>query len=133
MTRDTTDQAVDQAPACPAGHGPLHKRAGRTGAFWGCPRYPDCRETVPVGLPGIVCPACGGPIVERIAKKSGRPFWPCGNRLCNFVAWEKPHPCKACGAPCFGEERERPNQLSLRAGYAPAVVSPPPDDDEVPF
>ena len=92
-------------PPCPAHGATMQLRQGRAGAFYGCARYPECRETVPVGLPGIQCPRCQAPMVERIAKKSGKPFWPCSNRACDFVVWHKPHRC-VHGAACFGEESQ---------------------------
>lgn len=38
------------APHCPSGHGLMIKRTARRGEsigsnFWGCPKYPRCRET----------------------------------------------------------------------------------------
>lgn len=112
---------------CPE-HGAMQRRHGRTGDFYGCVRYPECRVTAPVGLPGIVCPACSSPIVERVAKKSGRPFWPCANRGCEFIAWERPHLCSHGGA-CFGAERPR---REPEARPDPAI-SPSGADDDVPF
>jgi ssDNA-binding Zn-finger/Zn-ribbon topoisomerase 1 len=88
----TTEPPAD-VPECRAGHGPLAKRQGRTGPFWGCSRYPECKETRPIGL--AACPKCHeGQIVERIARKSGRPFWPCSSPACDFVLWQKPHRCQ---------------------------------------
>ena len=125
----TPATAETTAPLCPAGHGAMRQRTGKTGAFWGCVKYPECRSTAPVGLPGIFCPQCNAPIVERVAKKSGRPFWPCGNRACEFVSWEKQHHCRGCGGVCFGaEERSR---LAPDAVPDPAIQ--PSEDDEVPF
>jgi DNA topoisomerase I len=114
------------APACPAHGATMQLRQGRTGPFYGCARYPDCRETAPVGLPGIFCPRCEAPVVERVAKKSGKPFWPCSDRACDFVAWERPHLC-AHGAACFGAERPR---LTPDAVPDPAI---PRGDDDIPF
>lgn len=111
-------------PLCPAGHGVLQLRQGRTGPFYGCGKYPACRETAPVGLPGILCPTCGAPVVERIAKKTGKPFWPCGNRACRFVSWRKPHVC-AHGEACWGEEAIVSPTTITGAGAVP--------DDDVPF
>jgi ssDNA-binding Zn-finger/Zn-ribbon topoisomerase 1 len=110
----------------------MELRHGRTGQFWGCARYPACRHTVPIGLPGITCPTCGGPVVERIAKRTGKPFWPCGVRGCQWVSWTKPHLCKACGAACFGLEPER--RLSTPEALAgPGRPGHDDDDHEVPF
>jgi ssDNA-binding Zn-finger/Zn-ribbon topoisomerase 1 len=105
----------------------MQLRRGRTGPFFGCARYPACRETAPVGLPGISCPRCQSPVVERVAKKSGRPFWPCSDRACEFIAWKKPHPCAACGAACFGDE-----PAALTGSLEPAIPAQR-DDDDVPF
>jgi DNA topoisomerase-1 len=118
-------------PQCPEHGDTMRLRQGRTGKFYGCSHYPSCRHTVPVGLPGVSCPACGGPVVERIAKKSGKPFWPCGARGCEFVSWTKPHPCKACGAACFGAERER---VRLEPDAVPDPAIPERGDhDDMPF
>ena len=126
-----TTAAPAAVPRCPAHGATMRLRQGRTGAFYGCARYPDCRETIPVGLPGIFCPRCGAPVVERVARKSGKPFWPCSNRGCDFVNWTtKPHPCQACGATCFGAEAERPG---VAPDAAPDPVIPAREDDEVPF
>ena len=113
-------------PPCPAHGATMQLRQGRAGAFYGCARYPECRETVPVGLPGIVCPRCQAPIVERFAKKSGKPFWPCSNRACEFVAWERPHTCMH-GAACFGAEHARADPDAVPD---PAI---PEGSDDVPF
>jgi ssDNA-binding Zn-finger/Zn-ribbon topoisomerase 1 len=117
------------APPCPAHGATMQLRQGRSGAFYGCARYPACRETAPVGLPGIHCPRCEAPIVERIAKKSGRPFWPCANRGCEFVAWTKPHLC-VHGTGCFGPEAER---ARAEPDGVPDPAIPARADDDVPF
>lgn len=117
------------APPCPAHGATMQLRRGRSGEFYGCREYPACRETVPVGLPGILCPRCGGPVVERVARKSGKPFWPCGTRGCEFVTWTKPHVC-AHGGACFGPEPERPR---AEPDAVPEPAIPRGDDPEVPF
>jgi hypothetical protein len=35
------------APHCPVHHVAMVRRKGRYGEFYGCPRYPDCKETAP--------------------------------------------------------------------------------------
>jgi ssDNA-binding Zn-finger/Zn-ribbon topoisomerase 1 len=114
------------SPQCSTHGATMQLRQGRTGPFYGCARYPECRETAPVGLPGILCPRCQSPVVERVAKKSGRRFWPCGNRSCDFVAWVKPHFC-GHGQACFGPESmrfvESTNQGNVGEEH----------DDDVPF
>jgi Topoisomerase DNA binding C4 zinc finger len=114
------------APTCPTHGATMQRRRGRAGEFYGCREYPRCRETVPVGLPDIVCPQCGAPIVERTMKKNGKPFWPCSARACEFVSWRRPHLC-AHGGACFGEE---PGARQA----APQPSGPPQaDNDEIPF
>ncbi|EPN9802979.1 DNA topoisomerase III [Pseudomonas aeruginosa] len=39
---------VPQGPACPQCGAPTRQRAGKTGPFWSCSRYPDCKGTLPV-------------------------------------------------------------------------------------
>lgn len=123
----TSTTATPATPNCPAGHGPMRERTGKTGPFFSCSTYPACRQTLPVGLDGIACPQCGAPVVERTAKKSGKPFWPCGNRACSFVAWERPHLCSH-GAVCLGAERPRMTPDAVRD---PAITDS--DDTSVPF
>ena len=37
-----------KSPACPVCRSPMRQRKGRTGNFWSCVRYPDCKGTKPV-------------------------------------------------------------------------------------
>ena len=39
---------VPQGPACPQCGAPTRKRTGKSGPFWSCSRYPDCKGTLPV-------------------------------------------------------------------------------------
>ena len=39
---------VPQGPACPQCGAPTRQRSGKTGPFWSCSRYPDCKGTLPV-------------------------------------------------------------------------------------
>ena len=34
-------------PPCPVCQAPMQRRSGARGAFWGCPRFPECRGTRP--------------------------------------------------------------------------------------
>ncbi len=36
------------SPSCPQCGAPMRQRAGKSGAFWSCGRYPDCKGTLPV-------------------------------------------------------------------------------------
>ncbi|MBJ7547669.1 DNA topoisomerase III [Achromobacter xylosoxidans] len=39
---------VPQGPACPQCGAPTRQRNGKSGPFWSCSRYPDCKGTLPV-------------------------------------------------------------------------------------
>ena len=39
------------APACPQCGAPMQQRTGKSGAFWSCSRYPDCKGTLPIESP----------------------------------------------------------------------------------
>ncbi|HGX3311217.1 TPA: DNA topoisomerase III [Pseudomonas aeruginosa] len=39
---------VSQGPACPLCGAPTRQRSGKSGPFWSCSRYPDCRGTLPL-------------------------------------------------------------------------------------
>jgi DNA topoisomerase-3 len=36
------------SPPCPLCGAPMRQRTGKSGAFWSCNRYPDCKGTLPV-------------------------------------------------------------------------------------
>jgi DNA topoisomerase-3 len=36
------------APACPQCGSPMRQRTGKSGAFWSCSRYPDCKGTMAI-------------------------------------------------------------------------------------
>lgn len=37
-----------QGPTCPQCGAPTRQRTGKSGPFWSCSRYPDCKGTLPV-------------------------------------------------------------------------------------
>ncbi|HGW5375664.1 TPA: DNA topoisomerase III [Pseudomonas aeruginosa] len=39
---------VSQGPACPLCGAPTRQRSGKSGPFWSCSRYPDCKGTLPL-------------------------------------------------------------------------------------
>src|SRR3546814_3162108 len=39
---------VPQGPACPQCGSAMRQRTGKSGAFWSCSRYPECKGTLPV-------------------------------------------------------------------------------------
>lgn len=86
---------------CPECGRPLMTRTGKYGRFIGCTGFPECRYTRPVAVStGARCPQCGGDLVERRARRTGRVFYGCINYpACNFTVWERPlpEPCPRCG------------------------------------
>lgn len=39
---------IPQGPACPLCGAPTRQRSGKSGTFWSCGRYPDCKGTLPI-------------------------------------------------------------------------------------
>lgn len=39
---------VSQGPTCPQCGAPTRQRSGKSGPFWSCSRYPDCKGTLPI-------------------------------------------------------------------------------------
>ncbi|MEA9578748.1 DNA topoisomerase III [Xanthomonas nasturtii] len=50
---------IPQGPHCPLCGAATRQRSGKTGAFWSCSRYPDCKGTLPIG-PAKTRRASGG-------------------------------------------------------------------------
>lgn len=85
--------AVDEnAHPCPECGKAMRQRTGKSGAFWGCSGYPDCKVTLPDvdGAPGErkapvqassqhACKACGKPLAHRqgTGAKGAYDFWGC--------------------------------------------------------
>ncbi|CAM5791930.1 DNA topoisomerase III [Ottowia pentelensis] len=44
----TLDLKLPPAPSCPQCGAPMRQRSGKSGAFWSCSRYPDCKGTQPI-------------------------------------------------------------------------------------
>jgi hypothetical protein len=44
----TLSLKLPPAPACPQCGAPMRQRTGKSGAFWSCSRYPDCKGTLPI-------------------------------------------------------------------------------------
>jgi DNA topoisomerase-1 len=82
----------------------MMKRWGRNGWFLGCSTFPKCKFTRNVPL-GVVCPKCGGEVIEIRGKARRRPFYGCRNYQnpeikCDFRIWQRPvpEPCPKCDA-----------------------------------
>lgn len=44
----TLAMKLPPSPACPQCGAPMRQRSGKSGAFWSCSKYPDCKGTLPV-------------------------------------------------------------------------------------
>ena len=110
--RDALDNATETMPrirleeetdeVCDDCSKPMVIKIGRFGRFMSCTGYPDCKGTKPIlNKIGVVCPDCGGDLVERRARgRGGRPFWGCSRYPnCEFIMNRKPvpNPCPECG------------------------------------
>ena len=79
---------------------------GRFGKFLACPGYPDCSFTKAiVDETNVPCPECGDMIIGRFSKK-GKKYYPCRNKDCNFLLWDRPtgDKCEKCGSMMITKE-----------------------------
>ncbi|MFI5307772.1 MAG: type I DNA topoisomerase [Polyangiales bacterium] len=82
---------------------PMMKRWGRNGWFLGCSTFPKCKSTRSLPL-GVLCPKCGGEVIEIRTKARKRSFYGCSNYStaikCDFRIWQRPVPeaCPECKA-----------------------------------
>ena len=96
--------------ACEKCGSPMVIKQGRFGKFVSCSNYPTCRNAKPylVGI-GVVCPECGGDMVEKRTRR-GRLFYGCSNYPeCEFATWRRPlsEPCPHCGGLMTVAKRKR--------------------------
>jgi len=47
----TLQPPATKGPRCPVCRSAMRQRKGRTGSFWSCTRYPECKGTKPVAKP----------------------------------------------------------------------------------
>lgn len=77
----------------------MEVKNGPYGMFLGCSRYPECKNIKKIeNKTGVICPKCGGDIIQRRSKK-GRFFYGCNKYpKCDFVLWGKPtgEKCPQC-------------------------------------
>ena len=76
-------------------------KMGRYGRFLACPRFPECRNTMPIiTYIKAPCPTCGARLQEKTTRK-GRKFYGCERYPeCDFTSWEMvdEKPCPRCGS-----------------------------------
>lgn len=75
-------------------------KMGKYGKFLACPGFPECRNAKPIlEEAGVLCPKCGGKILNRKTKK-GRNYLSCANYPnCDFSSWDmaSDRKCPKCG------------------------------------
>ncbi len=105
------DEETDEV--CEKCERPMVIKTGRYGRFIACTGYNaaenpcDNRRNI-VKKSEVPCPKCGGDLVERRARKSGRPFWGCANYpKCDFLVNTEPLtvPCPECGGMLISAAR----------------------------
>ncbi len=82
----------------------MHIKSSRFGKFLGCSGYPECKTTKPILKPtGVLCPLCGGDVVNKKTPK-GYAYLGCSNNPeCTFMVWDKVTKltCPDCDKPLF--------------------------------
>ncbi|MGI8422820.1 MAG: type I DNA topoisomerase [Chloroflexota bacterium] len=87
---DTCVQAQATAGTAMCGK-PMVIKLGRFGKFLACSGFPDCRSTRTIVVRiGVMCPKCGGDVIEKKTRK-GRTFYGCmAYPTCDFASWQRP-------------------------------------------
>jgi DNA topoisomerase-1 len=115
--RDNSPRPADEETdeICERCERPMVIKTGRYGRFLACTGYNapdnpcDNRRNI-VKKSEVPCPKCGGDLVERRARKSGRPFWGCANYPnCEFLVNTEPlsTPCPQCEGMLVAAARGR--------------------------
>ena len=115
--RETVDRPADEPTdeICEKCERPMVIKTGRYGRFLACTGYNaddnpcDNRRNI-VTKSDVPCPKCGGDLVQRRARKSGRSFWGCARYPeCEFLVNTEPlsAPCPDCGGMLVTAARGR--------------------------
>lgn len=115
--RETVDRPADEPTdeICEKCERPMVIKTGRYGRFLACTGYNaddnpcDNRRNI-VTKSDVPCPKCGGDLVQRRARKSGRSFWGCARYPeCAFLVNTEPlsAPCPDCGGMLITAARGR--------------------------
>ncbi|MBF8267929.1 MAG: topA, partial [Dehalococcoidia bacterium] len=63
--------------------------------------FPECKSAKPYRIKtGVICPRCGGDLLQRRGGKKGMTFYGCSNYpTCDFSVRQRPlpEPCPQCG------------------------------------
>ena len=138
--RDSGERPADEETdeICEKCERPMVIRTGRYGRFLACKGYNapenpcDNRRNI-VNKSDVPCPKCGGDLVERRARKSGRPFYGCSKYPdCDFLVNDRPvpGPCPQCGGMMV-EKAQNNIQCSSCAWQGEPAESPAQDEKEL--
>ncbi len=87
---------------CPICGRELVIRENKHGKYYACSAYPECKYTKPIYEEAHgKCPLCGGIVVKKKARKTGKVFWGCINYPnCSFASPYEPldEKCPQCGS-----------------------------------
>jgi len=132
--RDNVERPADEPTdeVCEKCERPMVIKTGRYGRFLACTGYNadenpcDNRRNIVIKS-DVPCPKCGGDLVQRRARKSGRPFWGCSRYPeCEFLVNTEPlpAPCPDCGGMLVAAARGRARCSDCKwKGDPPAVDS----------
>ena len=137
--RDTGERPADEPSdeICEKCERPMVIKTGRYGRFLACTGYNaadnpcDNRRNI-VKKSAVPCPKCGGDLVERRARKSGRPFWGCANYpKCDFLVNTEPveTPCPQCAGMMVQAARGQVSCTSCKWKGEPPAATPPSASD----
>jgi len=92
QAQEPTDEVCDKCAK------PMVVKTGRFGRFLACSDYPTCKNSKPLKI-GVLCPKCGGDLVQRRSRGRGRVFYGCSKYPdCDFIVNQQPlpEPCPEC-------------------------------------
>lgn len=128
------EEATDEV--CEKCERPMVIRTGRYGRFLACTGYnaeenPCENRRNLLKKIGVLCPDCGGDLVERRARgRGGRPFWGCSRYpACEFIVNRRPvdKPCPECGKMMVQKNR---NDIACTAcSWQEPVAQPSPAEE----
>jgi ssDNA-binding Zn-finger/Zn-ribbon topoisomerase 1 len=109
--------------ACPDCGRPLLLKEDRFGRYWFCSGHPECRYAQSyekdTGLE-MLCPLCSVGNVISKQTPTGKIFYVCPEKNCEFMAWSKPHDlsCQVCDSPFLVEKKDPGGRTLLRCPRA---------------
>ncbi len=132
--RDNAERPPDEPTdeICEKCERPMVIKTGRYGRFLACTGYNaednpcDNRRNI-VTKSDVPCPKCGGDLVQRRARKSGRPFWGCARYPeCEFLVNTEPlvAPCPDCGGMLVTAARGRARCTDCKWKGDPPTTEP---------